>query len=757
MRRSTTFFATLLTLAATVVNGCAPSPTPIATSEIPTPTLALPTATAIPPTPTSRTTPQPTATVPATVTPVPTELPEQLDALHMAMFLIQVDAELLGEAALRVQSGDLDKGGLGGVFTAANRYADTIDQVASGIPVPEGLSPAWDEAFEAHMETRAILSRWSNAEIDPEQVIAQVEPVRQSAAHALQVAELWMMQLVGGDTVGLAAARAKQLARMVDQVLAPITTYVLYVRSDAASRTCDSWENACGLQTALHAAEAGDEIWVKAGIYRPAADTSSITATFQLKEGVAVYGGFAGTETTRDQRIWETNITVLSGDLGGDDITDPNGVVTDTVNIVGLNAYHVVTGSTVNATAVLDGFIITAGCACQKPKGFGGGMVILAGSPTLNNLVFSGNTAGKGAAYYGGGAMYISSASNPVLTHVTFVANTAGGAAGMFNDRGSNPVLNDVAFSGNKAIDASCMGNYASSSPVLNGVVFDGNSSSNKGCMVNEENSNPILTDVTFSSNSARYGSGMYNYKSSPTLTDVVFSNNEAGHVGGGMENEDHSNPILNNVLFSGNSAYHAGGGMINAVNSNPILMNVAFINNTVTKASGGGMDNANSSPVLTNVTFSGNHAVVGGGINNWQSSLTLTNVTFSENTADQYGAAMYSQESTPTIINTIIWGNTPGDSQMLNARGVSNVSHSIIAGGHPGTRNLNINPLLGALADNGGFTPTYSLPLGSPAIDAGSSSNCPAMDQRGMLRPVDGDGNGSAICDIGAFEYQKP
>jgi hypothetical protein len=537
-----------------------------------------------------------------------------------------------------------------------------------------------------------------------------------------------------------------------------LTSTILYVKSNGTSRTCDSWENACGLQTALHTAVAGDEIWVKAGIYKPAANTHSLAATFQLKQGVAVYGGFAGTETARDQRDWETNITVLSGDLGGDDITDPNGVVTDTANIVGQNAYHVVFSSEVDKTAVLDGFVITAGYASQPPPnihGFGGGMFMQAGSPTLNNLIFSGNTAGKGAAYYGGGAMYISFASHPVLSHVTFVANTAGGAAGMFNDRGSNPVLNDVTFSSNKAIDASWMGNYAGSNPILNDVVFDDNSSINKGCMVNE-NSNPTMDHVTFSNNKARYGAAMYNYQSSPTLTDVIFSNNAAGHVGGAMENEDHSNPILTNVLFSANSAYHQGGAMFNIGGSNPSLTNVAFINNKVTgDGGGGGMQNSNSSPTLTNVTFSGNHAVVGGGIDNWQSSLTLTNVTFSGNTADWYGAAMYSQESTPTIINTIIWGNTPGDSQMLNDRGVSTITYSIIAGGHRGIGNLNVNPKLGTLADNGGFTLTYSLPPGSPAIDTGSPLICPPMDQRDMLRPIDGDSNGSAICDMGAFEYQ--
>ena len=542
--------------------------------------------------------------------------------------------------------------------------------------------------------------------------------------------------------------------------LSETTATVLYVRSDGTSQTCDSWENACGLQTALAVAVAADQIWVKPGTYKPATDTSFPDATFQLKDGVALYGGFAGAETARDQRDWETHITVLSGDLGGDDTTDPNGVVTDTDDIVGINAYHVVAGSGVNTTAVLDGFVITAGYASLTPPnihGFGGGMFNWTGSPTLNNLIFSGNTAGKGAAYYGGGGMFNIYSSNPVLTNVTFVANTAGGGGGMYN-HGSHPTLNDVTFSGNEAGDASCMNNYLGSNPVLNNVVFDGNSSGNKGCLVNS-GSNPTLTHVTFSNNSARYGSGIYNYESSPTLTDVVFSNNISGHVGGAMHNEDHSSPILTNVLFSGNSAYHEGGGMFNTGSSNPVLTNVAFINNAVTggRGGGGGIKTYNSSPVLTNVTFAGNHALVGGGIDNWQSSLTLTNVTFSGNTAEQDGAAMFSQESTPTIVNTIIWGNRPADSQLLDIRGVSTVTYSIIPDGHQGAGNLNLNPQLGPLMEDEDFTPAYYLPPGSPAIDAGSPSGCPETDQLGLPRPVDGDGNDSAICDMGAFEYRTP
>jgi hypothetical protein len=534
---------------------------------------------------------------------------------------------------------------------------------------------------------------------------------------------------------------------------------VLYVRPGGISSTCSSWERACELQTALYVATAGKEIWAAAGIYTPARSDRSPAETFQLVNGVAVYGGFTGTETSRDQRDWQTNITVLSGDLGGDDLTDPSGLVTDPADIRGRNSYHVVTGSGTDASAVLDGFFITAGYAALTPPnilGFGGGMFNWTGSPTLNNLVFIGNTAGKGAAYYGGGGMFNMAASQPILTNVTFTANSAGGGGGMYNDA-SSPILNDVTFTGNEAIDGACINNYKGSDPVLNRVIFDANSSSNKGCMNNGIQSNPVLTDVTFSNNTASYGAGMYNYQSSPTLTGVAFTDNQAGHVGGAMENEDHSSPSLTNVSFSGNTAFHEGGGMFNTSGSNPTLTYVSFVNNSTTDGGGGGMKNANSSPVLINVTFSGNHAVVGGGIDNWQNGLSLTNVTFSENSAHQYGAAMYSQESTFTIINSIVWGNTPADSQMQNDRGTGTVSYSIIAGGHAGMSNWNFDPQLGALEGGGGLTLVYSLLPGSRAIDAGSPEVCPDNDQLGLIRPVDGNGDGKALCDIGAYEYRSP
>jgi hypothetical protein len=102
----------------------------------------------------------------------------------------------------------------------------------------------------------------------------------------VSVASCVLMIVFGLLVWSLAPQLYPWIATQVAELSEPTAT-VLYVRSEGTSRTCGSWENACGLQTALLAAAAGDEIWVQAGIYRPAADTRFPDATFQLKEGVA--------------------------------------------------------------------------------------------------------------------------------------------------------------------------------------------------------------------------------------------------------------------------------------------------------------------------------------------------------------------------------------------------------------------------------------------------------------------------------------
>ena len=156
------------------------------------------------------------------------------------------------------------------------------------------------------------------------------------------------------------------------------TPGVIYVKWDATgANDGTSWDDAyTDLQDALATAVSGDEIWVAAGIYIPTSISTDREATFQLIEGVDVYGGFAGTETILDERDPETNVTILSGDIDNNDSQTP--IITDITTATGNNenSYHVVSGSD---GATLDGFTITAGNAnsVDTPHNCGGGCITM--------------------------------------------------------------------------------------------------------------------------------------------------------------------------------------------------------------------------------------------------------------------------------------------------------------------------------------------------------------------------------------------
>lgn len=162
------------------------------------------------------------------------------------------------------------------------------------------------------------------------------------------------------------------------------------------------WANAfrgpLSLQNALDfmsAAPVGaySEIWMARGTYKPAGPGGSRSASFQLQNNLAIYGGFTGTETTLSQRNIAANPTILSGDLNGDDNQSINRAD---------NSYHVVTALGVNATAILDGLTIESGHADQTndvlvSTSQGGGIYIDRGSPTIRSCRIRLNSAYHGA------------------------------------------------------------------------------------------------------------------------------------------------------------------------------------------------------------------------------------------------------------------------------------------------------------------------------------------------------------------------
>lgn len=206
----------------------------------------------------------------------------------------------------------------------------------------------------------------------------------------------------------------------IDQVKAAGPT-IIYVKTvtDGGDDGKDgsSWGSAFAtLQQALEKALAGDQIWMAEGTYFPTKNGTGRDRHFEMKNDVAIYGGFMGNEDpgfSLGDRNYTTHKTILSGDFDGSDAN---------------KAYHVFYNQlpNLNQTAILDGVTITGGNA-NGSGGFnyerGGGMHNIQSSPALTNVTFSGNKAINGGGIY-------NSYGNTIMTNVTLSGNIAGSGGG---------------------------------------------------------------------------------------------------------------------------------------------------------------------------------------------------------------------------------------------------------------------------------------------------------------------------------------
>ncbi len=543
-------------------------------------------------------------------------------------------------------------------------------------------------------------------------------------------------------------------------LLKPVPPKIIYVDDNASgANDGSSWADAYNyLQDALTVAWSGDEIQIARGIYKPD-QGAGITpgdreATFQLINGVTIKGGYAGAgkpdPNSRDIELYET---ILSGDLAGDDgpslIQDfapcmrshivPPKVGCDCFDLdrdndvdeydlrifladnnYNENSYNVVTGSGTDASAVLDGFTISAGNANGPGHYRGGGMYNDSSSPTLTNCAFNGNSA----HYGGGGGMYNWEGSSPTLVNCTFSANSAytrGG--GIFNSSNCRPIFDKCTFSGNSARWGGGMGN-SDASPTLINCDFTDNSAGNDG-------------------------GGMYNFHCTPAIDNCTFNDNSA-RWGGGMSNEQYGEPILTNCTFSGNLASDEGGGMYNS-EASPTFANCIFKGNSAS-VYGGGMQNwSNCRSTLTNCMFNGNSAYYGGGIyNSYNCRPMFVNCTFSGNSARWGGGIGNSSSSMPFLTNCIFWANVP----MEIYRGTPTITYSDVQGGWSGEGNINVDPCFMQLgywdANDVWIDGDYHLLSDSPCIDAGDPDYIAGPNE------TDLDGRPRVIggrIDMGAYE----
>ena len=559
---------------------------------------------------------------------------------------------------------------------------------------------------------------------------------------------------------------------------------IIYVDLNAEGPAHDglSWTTAfTELQSALAVASSGDEIWVGEGVYTPdlgpgQADNDP-TSTFALKSGVALYGGFAGTETVREQRDWDEHLTVLSGDIDGNDSTDPAGVITTTAGITGTNSYHVVTGSGVTETAKLDGFTITAGQAVDPPNSGGGGMVIDNGSPALANVAFSGNQATSGGGIY-------TYEGSPTLTSVGFFGNSAQEGGGLYNAIGSPSIVGST-FSANRAVNGGGLyndGDYLRARLTLTDVTFTENSAENQGGALYQWNTVVNFTEGVLISNTAEYGGGMYSLGGNLTLNQVshtsnqatyhgggmysqgatllitgsTFGGNVAGSNGGGIESYDSLAISIQDSVFSGNTAGDGGG--IRGYSTLLTLTNVRFTGN-LAAFDGGGIKTWGDDLILTDVSLTGNRANnAGGGLANFGSNTKLTNVTMAGNYAASSGGGMYILSSSPLVQNTIIWNNqsgtSTGDGIFNDSGGSPTIRYSLVEGCNP-------SGVWGAqCGTDGGDNPVDGDPLFANPVNAASApteagdyrltGTSPALQAGDNLADLDGaDPSPTTISDI--------
>lgn len=264
--------------------------------------------------------------------------------------------------------------------------------------------------------------------------------------------------------------------------------------------------------------------------------------------------------------------------------------------------------------------------------------------------------------------------------------------------------------------------------------------------------------------NSATVGGGIYNWNTL-YMSKSEIAHNSASDGGGGLHNQGVAE--LNEVRIVKNYADAGSGGIQNSAGggwSGDSAFSLVATRSEVSHNAGNGIDNW-SGMSLTDTTVSRNHQVgiFTGGAGGYTK---LMHVTVAENGkgSDQHpyvshGGLQWQPDSAIELYNTIVANNAVA--QCLKPYGVFAIAttNGLFSDGTcgtwvPGDGNLIGNPKLGPLKWNGGLTFTHALKIGSPAIDAGGAS-CSIVDQRGVSRPIDGNGDGVAWCDIGAFEYK--
>ena len=446
-------------------------------------------------------------------------------------------------------------------------------------------------------------------------------------------------------------------------------------------------------------ADSGDQIWVAEGTYRPSADTSDVMASFQLGDGVEVYGGFAGTETSLAERDFKLHVTVLSGDLAGDDDPAAFKAGQKTQDNVG----HVVIAKGVGPTSLLDGVTITGGIgrvlegACDPHVG--GGLAILDGSPTVRNCSLSFNQSD-----YGGGC-YVGGDGSPMLLQCEFIGNfsKANGFSALWICHSSMITLEGCRFEANGVNNSGGALGLFTSNVVIRRCEFTNNTSNWAGAAVDALGDSQILIeDSRFFGNRAQIGAALHADSASFQLDNDI---------------------VVKNSVFSGNESLGSYGGAIWINTSTVTIENCTIVNNRSYFTSlGAGIAVEGLSPdvLVKNTIVWGNSADRDLG----ESSQIWDGMEFFD---------LHVEHSCVQGLGPIYDGNG----------------------------NIGTDPLLVDSVGEDGVAGTgdddVTLSRASPCVDAADPmSNIRGTDLVGGPRLIDGNLDGLMVADMGATEYSS-
>jgi hypothetical protein len=326
--------------------------------------------------------------------------------------------------------------------------------------------------------------------------------------------------------------------------------------ADNGTSWADAYRTVDGISRAMTAAASGDEIWVAAGTYKPTA-TLGRAISIPLRSGIAVYGGFNGTEPTRDQRDFVANVCILTGDLAGN---DP--VVTD-------NSNHLIACSTSSQSGTLDGFTVTAGNAngaSASNLDKGGGMIFTSGSAAaIRNCIIVSNRC-----TFGGGGTYINTAS-PTFVNVRWERNQGasfGGAIDMANN--CNPSFTRCEFVANSAVRAGGVEVFGGSQPNFVNCIFRENMAGSSG------------------------GGGLWVGSSSvATLRHCTIASNTTTSSGSGILTSSSQTRLFNSIVYRNSTS---GGSFLNQLGGTTYAVTYSCVQNGFA-----GTGNINADPMFVN------------------------------------------------------------------------------------------------------------------------------------------------------------